>query len=1148
MKRILLLIIFLLTLSESLFAYIRLNELMAINITTKRDPDKSAYVDWVEIYNSGNETVSLEDYFLTDNQAETYKWRFPAGVKLDPNKYLLVWMDGTGINANGIHATFGLDGMGEWLAITDLSGRVVDSVRYGRQVANHSYGRSRSSQSWYYMSKSSPGAVNDDAYDYLITPPPILSRESEINGQYFSLTVTPSIEGAVIYYTLDGSEPDENSSLYSGPVSITKNTVFRAVQAAEGYSKHWIASATFLFNITTSLPVISLISDPENLWDDYKGIYVTGLNGITGYCSDVPRNYNQDWERPVTFEYFDRDHQLAVNQDAGMKIFGGCSRGQSLKSLNISADKIYGKNRFNYAFFREKPGMDEVKTIVLRNSGNDFSYTMMRDPMMQALVKEDMQIDGQAYEPAVVYLNGEYWGIHNMREKISDNYIESNYGIPSENVNLLEGYNSVISGSASTYNQLYSYISTNDLSLPANYEYVTQRMDIREYISYMWAQIYFGNTDWPGNNIKFWNTRESGSKWRWILYDTDFGFNLYNAPPNHNTLEFALYEFGTGWPNPSWSTLIFRKLMHNSDFAAAFLAEAQTRLLTTFNSDRVISVIDSIAAGISADMPAHIARWGSPGSMANWQYNVQYLRDFATQRPSYLVQFLGEHYGIGTSYGLDISFPASQGVVWMNGVQLNKPVSGGSLLNGTLVKLDAQAKPGYRFSEWKVTTSRIDVIKLANSGSIWKYSDNGIRPAGWEQPGFDDSGWASGTPELGYGDGDEATLTGYGSDAGAKYITTYFRYTFNVDDPASLDSLSLGYVRDDGIVIYLNGSELIRDNMPAGNIDNNTLASTGLGGSDESAWHYLELSPDQLLAGSNTLAAEIHQSGSTSSDISFNLSLTGWVFYGTSTFSETSRPLDLTVSDNLSVEAVFEVNDLVPDLKINELMAGNKSYITDDFGEYDDWIELLSRESEPVDLAGMYLSDRKDNLTAWMIPFGTPASVIQPGSYKILWADGQPLQGPLHLDFKLSAGGETLLLSMYHNGVLTVIDSLSYAAMNDDVSWGLYQDGWVWCAEPTPGEENSTPYIMSVEAELIEPLIYPNPATEEFFIRFEGSGISEFTVMVFDLQGREVLHQEVPDAFAGETRIDVSNLHSGMYLVTVKEENRLYTHKLLISR
>jgi len=444
-KTFFLLLVGLLCLND-VYAGVRINELMAINSKTKIDPDNRQYTDWIELYNSGNSIVDLGSCFLTDEKNVPFKWRFPEGTQINPNSYLLIWMDGKDYSANAVHSSFKLRGMGEWIALTDLSGRILDSVSFERQVADNSYGRVGPGNDWYYLSKATPGLANDDTYAYLMAPAPLLSRGSEINGGTFNLTVTPTIPGAAIYYTTDGSVPDENSSRYSGPLTITGTTIFRAIQSADDYTAFWPASASYLFSVTTDLPVISLISDPENLWDDYTGIYVDGLNGITGYCNSDPKNYNRDWERPVTFEYFDREHLLAVHIDAGMKIFGGCSRAQALKSLNIKTDKIYGSNSFSYAFFREKPEMEDIRKIVLRNSGNDFGSTMMRDPMMQALVKEDLGIEGQAYEPAVIYINGAYWGIGNIREKIDGSYIESNYGIPEEEIDMVENYSNIVAG------------------------------------------------------------------------------------------------------------------------------------------------------------------------------------------------------------------------------------------------------------------------------------------------------------------------------------------------------------------------------------------------------------------------------------------------------------------------------------------------------------------------------------------------------------------------------------------------------------------------------------------------------------------------------------------------------------------------------
>lgn len=269
----------------------------------------------------------------------------------------------------------------------------------------------------------------------------------------------------------------------------------------------------------------------------------------------------------------------------------------------------YDTKKIDYQIFPDK-AIDHFEAIVLRNSGNDWTSTMFRDAMMQYLIKDNMDIEIQAYQPAIVYLNGEHWGIHNIREKINEHFIAANRNVDSEKIDLLENDGVVINGDNTDYNSLIEFLKDNDVQESDNYAYVKDQMDIDNFMNYMVAQIYFDNTDWPGNNVKYWRLNDTKSKWRWIIYDTDFGFGMYN--PNacsNNTLEFATEENGPGWPNPPCSTFLLRTLLENETFRHSFINHFADHLNTTFTATRVNEFIAQMKAGIEPEMIRHRQRW-----------------------------------------------------------------------------------------------------------------------------------------------------------------------------------------------------------------------------------------------------------------------------------------------------------------------------------------------------------------------------------------------------------------------------------------------------------------------------------------------------------------------------------------------------------
>lgn len=316
---------------------------------------------------------------------------------------------------------------------------------------------------------------------------------------------------------------------------------------------------------------------------------------------------------------------------------------------------------------------------------------------------------------------------------------------------------------------------------------------------------------------------------------------------------------------------------------------------------------------------------------------------------------------------------------------------------------------------------------------------------------------------MGYGDGDEATVVSFGPNANNKYPTTYFRLSFEAEGIASLTELSLGIVRDDGAVIYINGVEATpRINMPAGDITYLTYASgpgVPVGGGDESTFFTYEIDPGLLKDGTNVIAVEIHQASGTSSDISFDLELTGLKA------STASAPIILTEPTVVKARvyadgewgALSETRFTVglDALVINEVMADNGNTLEDpaEAGEFPDWIEIYNGSTSTIDLSGMYLTDNLADLGKWQIATGT---FIDPGQHMIFYADDDDSQGPDHTNFRLSAGGEAIALVDIDG--ITVIDSVVFGSQTEDISYGRYPDGsdtWDFHSSPTPGSVNA---------------------------------------------------------------------------------------------
>ena len=601
------------------------------------------------------------------------------------------------------HSSFKLSSSGETLSLTFKDGTVIDSISYGIIPSNYSMGRElNNTENWGYFAKPTPGLINNTPIATDIVKSEIQFSISEMFLKKSSqLTFTGAITGEEIRYTLNGNEPTENTLLYRGPITISKNTVVRARAFKKGAMPGRITSRTYLFDAPPTLPVISITTDSMNLWDKESGIYVLG----DSYTNENPyygANFWEDWEKPASIEMTGVDGKRKFSMNCGIKIFGAWSRARPQKSLAVFFRNEYGDPVLkDVQLFNSKP-ITEFKSFVLRNAGNDYDFARFRDGMMTNLVK-DMNTDIQAFEPVILYLNGQYWGHINMREKINEDYLESNHNVDAKKVDLLEYESTAIEGSNADYVELLDFLKSNNLASDANYEVVARQIDINNFIDYQLSQIYFNNRDWPGNNIKFWKPQTEDGKWRWIMFDTDFGFGIYNGNDfTLNTIQFALEPNGPSWPNPAWSTFLLRKLVENAKFKFAFINRFADMMNTTFVGSSVVSNIDSIAAIVQPEIQRNYDKWGAV-SLVGWQNAVQTMKNFAMNRVPYVQGHINQQFVRAGIYEVTLSnSPSSAGSIKINTIEVSGDLWKGKYFENVPVTLTAKAFRGFRFKKWEV--------------------------------------------------------------------------------------------------------------------------------------------------------------------------------------------------------------------------------------------------------------------------------------------------------------------------------------------------------------------------------------------------------------------------------------------------------------
>ncbi|MEE4311800.1 MAG: CotH kinase family protein, partial [candidate division KSB1 bacterium] len=686
-----------------------INEFLAANQNAFENAGYHDYADWLEIYSGEDSTVRLDGFYLTDDLSEPFKWRIPDNTILRPGYRLIFWADGRDTVR---HTNFRLSKDGEQLGLFSADGIAIDTLTFPVQHTDISYGRlPDGGNDWYYLDQPTPGTANQGkTYDGVCPEP-----EFSISGGFYNtpllVRITSPIPTGSIRYTTDGSPPDTMSPLYTTPIRMNSTGIIRARTFQSGHMPSAVVTNTFFINENLTLPAVSVTTDPVNLWSDESGIYVGGTNGIPGYCSNTPKNWNQDWEIPVSLEYYQQNGEPGFRLDAGMKIGGGCTRKYPQKTLAIYARSLYGADKIRYQIFKEKP-IDTFNNILLRNHGQDWYRSLMRDGMMQRLVSDRMDIDWQAYQPAILFLNGEYWGIHSIREKHNEHFLAVNHNIDPDAIDILYGNAKVKQGSNLRYLDMIDFISSADMNDPANYAAIRQQTDINEYMNYLIAEIYFANIDWPGGNIKYWRPHGEDGKWRWILFDLDLGFGAHGRGQyDSNTLANATATSATYYANPSWSTLLFRKLLENDDFKDNFIQRFAGHMNTTFKPERVLAIIDSLQTLLAPEIQRHKERWQDSMSFGpSWESLVDILREFAINRPEHMTGHIVDKFDLSGTVAIDIKVtPENGGLIRINNVEM-PPENSGSSFFFKDVPMQCSAMPveGYRFAGWGGLSESLD--------------------------------------------------------------------------------------------------------------------------------------------------------------------------------------------------------------------------------------------------------------------------------------------------------------------------------------------------------------------------------------------------------------------------------------------------------
>ena len=607
-----------------------ITEIAAVN-TTAPQSSLGEYFDYVELRNNTNKTINLKHFKLSDSKKSESFHSLPD-KEVAPGAYVAIYCgdsDRVSTTTGNIYVSYGLNRYGETVYLLDKNNVAVDTLKYSRLSSGYSAGRDiNGTDDVVYYSKLTPAAANPQKKLSSALMNPVLSKESTYLKK--GSTVSVSASAGTVHYTLDGSVPTEKSPVYSEPLTINKTTVLRVRAFSPSAIPSDTVTATYLVGRKHSLPVIFLTTDSKNLYDYNTGIWADGP-GKSPQFPYVGANYWQDWERPVNFEFMTTDGVSQVNFDAGIKVFGQFSRALPQKSVSINLRDKYGPTEVCYPFFDDSD-VNVFSSFVLRNSGQDFTKSHIRDAFCAMVIKDSVDVDFMDYQPVVTYVNGRYHGIYDLREKIDEDYFANHRGVDPDNIDFIKGNNIVQRGSIDSYNALLEYIKTHDMKDEKCYRYVCSQIDIDELIRYWMCESFFTNTD--TGNIRFYREKTDGGKWRWVFFDVDWA--LYPSTYTLNYINNYLDPKGHG-VGDSFRTTIMVGLIQNPDFRTRLLELHSEHLKTTFDTDRMLKIYDELIKEIEPEMPYHCKRWSDSLSMTKWETSVKELRKIIEKKKAIFI-------------------------------------------------------------------------------------------------------------------------------------------------------------------------------------------------------------------------------------------------------------------------------------------------------------------------------------------------------------------------------------------------------------------------------------------------------------------------------------------------------------------------------
>ena len=539
------------------------------------------------------------------------------------------------------------------------------------------------------------------------------SHESGFYNEPFYLKLNVE-KGELFYFDENNIEKDRKSFPDSLLVDKT-STISLLVSHADSVRK--LGSFSYFIGFNTSFKVVSISINNDFLFDKYKGIYVKGPRAYFDTVSNHYRNVNWErkWERENFVEIFNEKGERIVSQNSGIKIFGGMTKYYPEKSLRLIARNKYGTSRFDANLFNQ--GKKKYKQFILRHSGNDYRKLRFKDALSTSLASES-GLDIQSSSPSHLFVNSEYWGIYNIREKINEYYIDNNYNCGTEGIDILQGLKTVDEGTSDDYNKLLKFVQNNNLEINSNYIEVQKMIDTRNLINFWIHQIFYANHDVRGN-IRFWKSDSLDGKFRWIVYDTDLGCDPGRV--NADLLKDFTNENMTDWYNPRWATFLLRNLLKNEEFTKDFIHQSSFILSSTLSSEHTLERINEFKNLYDDEMKIHFEKrrkfQNYQGNYKKWIKSIKDIQNFFEERDEFSLLHLERKFNLNKPYYLDLKIEnPNYGKVNLNNNELKSDSFFGSFYSEFELPISIEADIGYSYVGYlgKTITARSgDTLNLS---------------------------------------------------------------------------------------------------------------------------------------------------------------------------------------------------------------------------------------------------------------------------------------------------------------------------------------------------------------------------------------------------------------------------------------------------